>query len=256
MPKTKSRGDTDETVVTMPKSKSRDDTDETVDSLAMTVVEILKDASILKRMKEVIFPSNLTDAIATLTDKVERLTNELCKKDVIIEKLEQRVEKLVEEAADNTEQYSRRPNLRVHGIAEQADENTDQLIVKLVNDQMQFQPPIQLNQIERSHRLGPKTSADGTKRERAIIVRFRSERVRDEVYRSRFRLKTIQPDKRVFINEDLTARRAGLARQTRALKKDHKVNDCWTAGGNVMLKDLQNRIRHVKSTADLAPFSV
>ena len=259
MPKTKSRGDTDETVVTMPKSKSRDDTDETVvlnkDSLAMTVVEILKDASILKRMKEVIFPSNLTDAIATLTDKVERLTNELCKKDVMIQKLEQRVEKL-EEAADNTEQYSRRPNLRVHGIAEQADENTDQLIVKSVNDQMQFQPPIQPNQIERSHRLGPKTSADGTKGERAIIVRFRSERVRDEVYRSRFKLKTIQPDKRVFINEDLTARRAGLARQTRALKKEHKVNDCWTAGGNVMLKDLQNRIRHVKSTADLAPFSV
>ena len=106
-------------MVTMPKSKSRDDTDETVvlnkDSLAMTVVEILKDASILKRMKEVIFSSNLTDAIATLTDKVERLTNELCIKDVMIQKLEQRVEKL-EEAADNTEQYSRRPNLRVHGI--------------------------------------------------------------------------------------------------------------------------------------------
>ena len=33
----------------------------------------------------------------------------------LIKKLEQRVDKL-EEAADNTEQYSRRPNLRVHGI--------------------------------------------------------------------------------------------------------------------------------------------
>ena len=256
MPKNKSRGDTDETVpvMTMPKSKSRDDTDETVvlnkDSLAMTVVEILKDASILKRMKEVIFPSNLTDAIATLTDKVERLTNELCIKDVMIQKLEQRVEKL-EEAADNTEQYSRRPNLRVHGLAEKADENTDQLIVKLVNDQMQFQPPIQLNQIERSH------PAPTVQRENGLLLSvFAANGLRDEVYRSRFRLKTIQPDKRVFINEDLTARRAGLARQTRALKKDHKVNDCWTAGGNVMLKDLQNRIRHVKSSADLAPFSV
>ena len=190
------------TVVTMPKGKSRDDKDETVvinqGTLALTVVEILKDASILKRMKEVIFPTNLTDAIATLTEKVERLTNELSTKDGTIKKLEQRVDQL-EEAADNTEQYSRHPNQRVHGIAEQADENTDQLIIKLVNDQMQFQPPIQLNQIERSHRLGPKTSADGRKRERAIIVRFRSERVRDEVYRSRFKLKTIQPDKRVFL---------------------------------------------------------
>ena len=118
----------------MPKTKSRGNTDETVPVVTMP--------------KKVIFPSNLTDAIATLTDKVERLTNELCIKDVMIQKLEQRVEKL-EEAADNTEQYSRRPNLRVHGIDEKADENTDQLIVKLVNDQMQFQPPIQLNQIER-----------------------------------------------------------------------------------------------------------
>ena len=108
----------------------------------------------------------------------------------MIKQLEQRVDQL-EEAADNTEQYFRRPNLRVHGIAELADENTDQLIVKLVNAQMQFQPPIQLNQIERSHRLGPKTSADGRKRERTSIVRFRSERVRDEIYRSRFKLKTM-----------------------------------------------------------------
>ena len=74
------------------------------------------------------------------------------------------------------------------------------------------------------------------------------------MYRSRFKLKTAQLEKRVFVNEDFTARRAGLTRQTRALKKDHKVNDYWTAGGNVMIKDLQNRIRLVKSTADLAPF--
>ena len=79
-------------------------------------------------------------------------------------------------------------------------------------------------------------------------------RWRYEVYRSRFKLKTAQLEKRVFVNEDFTARRAGLARQTRALKKVHEVNDYWTAGGNVMIKDLQNRIRLVKSTADLALF--
>ena len=251
MPKQRSRGDANADVETVPVPVVINN-----ETLALTVVELLKDDAILKRIKEVIFPSNLTDAITTLTQKVEKLTHELITKEGIIKKLEQRVDQL-EEAADSTEQYSRRPNLRVHGIPETKtddSENTDQLIVKLVNVDMNFQPPIQLNQIERSHRLGPKTSVDGQKRERAIIVRFRSERVRDEVYRSRFKLKTAQLEKRVFVNEDLTARRAGLARQTRALKKDHKVNDCWTAGGNVMIKDLQNRIRLVKSTADLAPF--
>ena len=77
----------------MPKSKSRGDTDETVvinqGTLALIVVEILKDAVILKRMKEVICLTNLTDAIATLTEKVERLTNELSTKDGMIKNLEQ-----------------------------------------------------------------------------------------------------------------------------------------------------------------------
>ena len=55
----------------------------------------------------------------------------------------------------------------------------------------------------------------------------------------------------IFINEDLTARRASLARQTRSLKKDRKVTDCWTTGGNVMIKELNNKIRQVKSESDL-----
>ena len=110
----------------MPKKRSSGDADaETVpvvinkETLALTLVEILQD---------VIFPSNLTDAITTLTEKVERLTNELSTKEGIIKKPEQRVDQL-EEAADSTEQYSRRPNL--HGIPETKtddSENTDQLI--------------------------------------------------------------------------------------------------------------------------------
>ena len=112
MPKKRPSGDADAETVPVVINKK---------TLALTLVEILQD---------VIFPSNLTDAITILTEKVERLTNELSTKEGIIKKPEQRVDQL-EEAADSTEQYSRRPNLRVHGIPETKtddSENTDQLI--------------------------------------------------------------------------------------------------------------------------------
>ena len=57
---------------------------------------------------------------------------------------------------------------------------------------------------------------------------------------------------RIFINEDLTGRRAMLAHSTRTRKKDNKIVDCWTTNGNVMIKDLTNKIQQVRSDTDLA----
>ena len=45
------------------------------------------------------------------------------------------------------------------------------------------------DQLERSHRIGPKQDEKGAPRKRAIIVRFRSEAIRDEVFRARVNLK-------------------------------------------------------------------
>ena len=66
-----------------------------------------------------------------LTAKVASLTEDLNTKDNEIDELVKRVNTL-EEAADAVEQYSRRPNLRFHGIAESADgEDTDANVVHL-----------------------------------------------------------------------------------------------------------------------------
>ena len=58
----------------------------------------------------------------------------------------------------------------------------------------------------------------------------------------------------MFINEDLTARRAALARNTRTLTKERKLSDCWTTGGNVVVKELDSNIRQVKTLADLKKY--
>ena len=120
-----------------------------------------------------------------LTAKVASLTEDLNTKDNEIDELVKRVNTL-EEAADAVEQYSRRPNLRFHG----ADgEDTDAKVVHIVNDVMKLQPPMLVDHLARSLRLGPRAEKDGRPRQRAIIARFRSERLRDAVFKARFALK-------------------------------------------------------------------
>ena len=94
---------------------------------------------------------------------------------------------------------------------------------------------------------------DGHPRARAIIVRFQSERLRDEVFRARTKLKSHNAERtdKIFINDDLTPRRAKLSFDARASKRANKITDCWTAYGRVMIKDLASKVFQLKSASDL-----
>ena len=160
----------------------------------------------------------------------------------------------LEDVTDGVEQYSRCQNVRFFGIPEhRSEDGTDKLITTVINESMQLQPPMLQVHLERTHRLGPKLTRDGQQRDREIIGRFRSVKLRDDIYKSRFLLKdhnARHPGNKIFVNEDLTARRAALARLTTTLKKKGKLNDCWTANGNALIKDLHNKIHQVRSEAD------
>ena len=205
-------------------------------------------------MKAIFYPKELVVVISSLTAKVDHLTTQLNIRDARINGLEQRLEKL-ELDSDNQEQYTRRPNIRIQGISELGSGTTDDKVLSVINDTMGLTPPLALTDIERSHRLGPKTDREGRPRTRAVIVRFRTERIRDTVYRARTVLKhhnkehsdAQQPQ--LYLNEDLTARRASLAFETRKLKQLKKISDCWTANGKVFVKDFINKIVQI-STAD------
>ena len=47
------------------------------------------------------------------------------------------------------------------------------------------------DQVERTHRLGPKVDRSGKARQRNFIIRFIRENARDRVYKARFNLKTV-----------------------------------------------------------------
>ena len=191
---------------------------------------------------------NLLDG-RTIASSAERQNQQIAERDQIIEDMRERL-LAVEAEADRHEQYTRRPNIRIQGIPQAGEGSTDDKVMELVNVTMALVPPLQLDDIERSRRLGPPTDKEGRPRTRPIIVRFRSERIRDTVYRARLKLKDHNrehPGNQIFINEDLTARRALLAYETRQMKKNRQINDCWTADGRIMVKDLKNNIVQVTS---------
>ena len=222
----------------------------TDDSIVLHLIEALKDDRVMRALHT--DSDKLHDKIDSLTVLVTNLTTQLENKEQRITELEKTVE-LLEVSIDDQQQYSRRANLRFTGIEENAGEDTTTKVLQIINETMQLEPPISLDQIERSHRLGRVTPDQ--RRPRTLIVRFRSERGRDIVYKARGQLKEYNhrsdPVKRIFVNEDLTARRANIAFETRKLKKEKKIADCWTFNGRILIKSNRGQIEEISSLGDM-----
>ena len=223
----------------------------------MTIIELFSDARVAATLKKAMRPKELVDQLDHLSSRVTALTECIKQRDEKIKKLEGKVTQL-ELEADKVEQYSRRSNLRFSGLPETTgeSENTTDKLIDIINNNMCPDMPVRRDQIERSHRLGPKMDKNGKPRQRAIIIRFVSEKVRDDVYRARFQLKDHNASARnkVFVNEDLTATRGALAYQTRQLKKAGNITDCWTTAGKVLIKTKDGLVVNVSSDSDLCAY--
>ncbi len=234
-----------------PKKRAGSDSEEQ-GTLALKLIELLNDDAVLDKLKQVLYPKELSKQLKGLNDQIVRLQQQLAAKDEKIKTLEERVIKL-EVDSDAVEQYSRRANLQIRGIAEcNGGEDTDQLVLNIINDNMGL--VVERDDIERSHRLGRKTDGNGRPRTRPVIVRFTTERLRDDVFKARTKLKLYNNNHRdspIYINDDLTARRAKLSFDTRILKREKRIQDCWTAFGKVVVKTTTNLIKEIKSQADL-----
>ena len=200
---------------------------------------------------------------------MEKLERDSAEKDKTIKAIESRLDNIdqhsrligelfqkvatLEAEADKREQYTRRPNLRFHGIEEKEGEDTNAIVITVVQKKLGLSQ-IGADQLERSHRIGPKQDEKGAPRKRAVIVRFRSEAIRDEVFRARVNLKEhnrTPKDGQVFLNEDLTAKRAMFAFKTRQLKREKKIADCWTRAGRVLINILNGKITEILIEKDL-----
>jgi hypothetical protein len=88
-----------------------------------------------------------------------------------------------------------------------------------------------------------------------IVVRFASRRMRDAVYRARYRLQGTTMPFRVHINEDLTRQAHDLFVQTRKLVQSGQLVGAWTFNGTVYVQFTvhQKRGQNIADIKDLLP---
>ncbi|KAI0214969.1 hypothetical protein LSAT2_032980, partial [Lamellibrachia satsuma] len=103
---------------------------------ALRVLELLGDEEIVAKIKSAIYPHALIEEIRDMKLEITRLHQTIDAKDKLIYELKDRVDKL-EVSVDDTEQYSRRANLRIQGIAESGTgEDARAKVLEIFNQKM------------------------------------------------------------------------------------------------------------------------
>ena len=139
---------------------------------------------------------------------------------------------------------------------------------------MQLQPPLSVDEIAISHRVGKPQEAtddtdeatDGPARPRPLLVKFSTRRSKNRVMATKKSLKLLSQEEtddeeyaklvadgtHIYIADDLTKARAYLAFKAREAKRNGELLDTWVIDCKVMVKDRRSRIRNVKSLEELA----
>ena len=105
----------------------------------------------------------MTENVAELTQKVDDLS----------------------EVVEKQEQYSRRNCLLLHGIHEKKQENTDELCIKAINDNLDLD--INNRDIDRTHHIGNPRNTD--EKPRPIIIKLVRYNDKKKIFDSKKKLK-------------------------------------------------------------------
>ncbi|XP_072018137.1 uncharacterized protein [Amphiura filiformis] len=186
--------------------------------LKSVITEVIDD-KIVQRIEKC--ESDLFD----LSNKVEAL--EIAKEESSVDKedLSQQFTN-VDKQLNDIQQYSRRNSLRVTGIPEHLKECTDTIVKDLAKEKLGI--TINDSDVDRSHRVGKmnEEKQDGSKKHRAILVKFTSYRSRNKVIKARSKLK----GSGITIHEDLTKQNQILLSKT---GKHPGVVAAWSIDGRI-----------------------
>ena len=223
-------------------------------SFKLNYLQCLDDDEVVEKLGRIIRNGNkeLLESVTALTAQVKSFKDQLAQRDARIDKLEAQVTEL-SAANDALEQYGRRSSIRISGISETWEDRTTEAVVELANTVLKVDPPLREADIDVSHRLAEPRNAPADQ-PRPIIVRFMTRTDIFRVISRRGSLKAHNADKdsKIYINEDLTARRAHLFATTRRLMKAKHLDQAWTYNGNIKVKIANGVIKSVNGIHDLA----
>ena len=188
------------------------------------------------------YVKKLTEKCTEYKQEITLLRGYIDKKCESIETLKVKVSEL-EEKLDSHEQYSRRNSIRISNMCESEHENLAAKVCDLFD---KLECNIEASDIDRIHRSGPVQQG----KTRQVLVKFATYQARQRVLKSKAKLRQLAEDEAeedeepriLFFNEDLTKRRATTLWKLRGLKKQKKVQDCWSFDGTVLYKDVHGKV--------------
>ena len=131
--------------------------------------------------------------------------------------------------ADKQKQYSLHDCLLLHSVVENEGENIDDLVLNIVNEKMNIEPPS--SDWDRTHRIGWKK--ESYRKLRAVIVKFISYNTRKQIFSKKKQLKSTGTS----ITEKRMSKRMGMLKE--AIMKLYFTN-VWAANGEIPYKHLNN----------------
>ena len=182
----------------------------------------------------------VNDAMKFINEKFEEFQADRREKKREIAELKSTINSLnvrldkADRALDRQEQYSRINCLLIHGIDEENQENTDDVVINVLKKEMDEE--ITHLDIDRSHRLGNQKL--GKSKPRPIIINFSRYNVRAGIFKNIRKLK----GKRISITESLTKTRMEKLQKAR---EEYSFRNVWSNDGKIFQIDV-NDLNRVK----------
>lgn len=187
--------------------------------------------------------SGLTSELQVLKKEKEELKKE--NRSIAIE-----LKQVKNEVAD-LQQYSRRKNMEISNLPEEANENINEVLANVFSG---LEVDL-MNQVATVHRV-PTSNKDKPK---PIIVQFIRKQDRDNCLKaaktkrlSASQINTRFQDKPIFLNEHLTPNRKELFFHCRKFKSNNNYKYAWVKDGKIFIrKDEDSRVVRITCTDDL-----
>ena len=137
-------------------------TDELKVLVKLSVVEVFSEDATLEKVKSYMesLLQPFRDALVHAKTEIDTLKSEVADKGRTIQKLSADIEDL-ERKYDDIEQHGRKRSVRVFGIPENTRGDTDSKVLHVINEVMQLDPPISINDLEVTHRVGKPSLPSG-----------------------------------------------------------------------------------------------
>lgn len=192
-------------------SKTRSKQNEKVSEMERGELESLI-SNIVRQVMEPLSETikNLTNEVSTFKKKLKEKDDKICK-----------LEEYVETRLDELEQYGRRNNLRIFGVPEKQDENTDDIVLDIAS---KIGVDMDISYIDRCHRVGRKVPGAN----RPIIVKFSGYAVRAEYFQKKKQLRGTK----TTVREDLTVFRLKVLKEA---VKCYGVKRVWSRDGVIKI---------------------